>query len=201
MKKHQIFPVLVAACLGGLALAGCSQRAKTHYSLQRANAMFESGQFDRAESEYLNVLRADPRNAQAIGRLGLIYYNEGRFQKAAPYLYKGSEMSSSNLELRVKLGIICLAIGDRKEAHDQAAFVLKNNPANSEAPVLLAQSAAQGQFASLKQQFNGLIAQGDSAPLETALGILASRQDHVKDALEKFQRALNLKSQFAPAYD
>ncbi len=83
----------------------------------------------------------------------------------------------------------------------QAAFVLQNKPADPEAPMLFAESAGQGQIGDLQKQFHALIDQGDSAPLETAMGILATRQNHFKAALENFQRALNLDSRFAPAYD
>src|SRR5579863_709760 len=103
MKKNPIFLILSAACLLALAGAGCSQRAKTSHNLNLADQLFDSGQFDKAETEYLNALKAEPRNAKAIGRLGLIYFDEGRFQKAAPYLFKGSQLASTNLELRVKL--------------------------------------------------------------------------------------------------
>ncbi len=109
-----------ASCL--VALAGCSQRAKTSYNLARADALFDSGQFDQAETEYIKALNADSRNPKAIGRLGLIYYDEGRFQKAAPYLYNGSAMSSSNLALRVKLAQIYLAVGERKQANAAGGF-------------------------------------------------------------------------------
>ena len=201
MKNNHVVLILAGACLVALAGAGCSQRAKTTYNLSRADSLFDSGQFDKAEAEYLNALHANPRNPKAIGRLGLIYYDEGRFQKAAPYLYNGSEMSSSNLELRVKLAQIYIAVGERKQANDQAAFVFNNNPADPDAPVLLAESAAQGQLGDLQQKLNTLVAQADSPALETALGILSTRQNNFKAALENFQRALNLDSRFAPAYD
>ena len=87
MKRNHIFRLLAVTCLLALAGGGCSQRAKTHYNLSQADAFFDSGQLDKAETEYLNGLKADPRNPKAIGRLGVIYYDEGRFQKAAPYLY------------------------------------------------------------------------------------------------------------------
>ena len=201
MKRNHVLLIFAAAALLGLAGAGCSQRARTNYNLARADALFDSGQFDKAEAEYLNAFHTDPRNAKAIGRLGIIYYDEGRFQKAAPYLYNGSQMSSSNLELRVKLAQIYLAIGEHKQANEQAAFVFKNNPSDPDAPILLAESAAQGQIGDLREQLQALIAQGDSASLETASGILATRQNNFKAALENFQRALNLDSRFAAAYD
>lgn len=183
-----------------LAGAGCSKRAQTTYDLSAADRFYAAGQYDKAETEYLNALHASPQNARAIGRLGLIYFDEGRFQKAAPYLYKGSEMSSSNLELRVKLAQIYLAVGEVKKACEQADFVLKNNPGDPEAPVLLAQSVPAVQLGDLQKQLRGLAANGDNAGLETALGVVASRQNDLNTALETFQRALKLDPRSAAAY-
>jgi tetratricopeptide (TPR) repeat protein len=199
MKRKYVVLVVAAAFLG-LAVAGCSQRAKNSVNLERADRMFDSGQLNDAEIEYSNALHVDPQNARAIGRLGLIYFDQGRFQKAAPYLFRGSQLSSSNLELRVDLAQIYLAIGELSKAQEQAEFVLKNDPADAEAPVLLAQSTPVGQLSDLQQQLRGLAANGDSAALETGLGVLASRQNNFKPALEYFQRALRLDSRFAPTY-
>jgi tetratricopeptide (TPR) repeat protein len=79
-------------------------------------------------------------------------------------------------------------------------MVLKNNPSDPEAPVLLAQSSPPGQLGDLQKQLRGLAANADTAPLETALGVVYARQDNLKAALESFQRALSLDSRFAPAY-
>jgi tetratricopeptide (TPR) repeat protein len=200
MKQNPIIVILAAACLVALIGAGCSERAKTAYNLAAADRFYDSGQFDKAETEYLNALRAEPGNAKAIGRLGLIYFDEGRFEKAAPYLFRGSELSSSNLELRVKLGQIYLAVGELKQAHEQADFVLKSDPTEQDAAILLAQSTPPGQIADLQQELSSLVAKGDSPALETARGILATRQNNFKSALEYFQRAINLNSRFAATY-
>ena len=201
MKKNHIVQILAAAGLLALAGAGCSQRANKTYNLGPADQYFQSGQFDLAESEYTNALHADPDNATAIGRLGLIYFDEGRFQKAAPYLYKGSQLSSSNLELRVKLAQIYVAVGEMKEAQQHADFVFKHDPTDPDAPQLLAESAPPAQLGDLQRKLQSLAENADSPGLETALGIIATRKDNLKDALERFQRALSLDSKFAPAYD
>jgi tetratricopeptide (TPR) repeat protein len=200
MKKNPVILIFTAACLVALAGAGCSQRAKTNASLTSADRLFDSGQFDKAETEYLNALHTDPHNAKAIGRLGLIYFDEGRFQKAAPYLFEGSELSSSNLELRIKLARIYLAVGEVKKAREQVDVVLNNNPADPDAPILLAQSAPPAHLGDVQRQLRGLASKGDSAAIETALGVAASRQNNFEAAREAFQRALKLDSRSAAAY-
>src|ERR1700733_7861100 len=129
MKKIHIL-LMLSTVLLVVAGVGCS-RARKSYFLDQANHCFDSGQFDKAEAEYLNVIHVDPQNTQAVGRLGVIYFDEGRFQKAAPYLYKGSELDTNNLDLHLKLAQIYLVLGMLKEAHRESEFVLDRNPQDS----------------------------------------------------------------------
>jgi tetratricopeptide (TPR) repeat protein len=199
MKKIHLLLMLFAVLLV-IAGVGCSRAKKSHF-LTQADRWFASGQFDKAEIEYLNVIRVDPQNAQAIGRLGVIYFDEGRFQKAAPYLYKGSQLDTNNPDLHLKLAQIYLAIGMLKEAHGESAFVLDRNPQDPEAPVLFAQSVVKSNDLNATQRRLQALAQnGDDAAIETALGVLASRQHDYKTALMNFRHALSLDSHFAAAY-
>lgn len=201
MKKNHIVLIFVAAMLAGIVGAGCSAKMKKSYYLERANRFFDSGQFAQAEVEYLNVLHADPQDAEAIGKLGIIYFDEGRIQKAAPYLYKGSQMSATNLDLHLKLGQIYLALGRLKDAHGEAETVFEKNPKDGDAIVLFAQSISKpNDLITTQNKLHSLAQNGDSAALETALGIVASHQHDNKTALADFQRALALDSRFAAAY-
>jgi tetratricopeptide (TPR) repeat protein len=200
MKKIHLF-LMLSTILLVVAGLGCS-RAKKTYFLDQANRWFDSGQFDKAEIEYLNVIRADPQNAQAIGRLGVIYFDEGRYQKAAPFLYKGSELDTNNLDLHLKLAQIYLGLGMLKDAHRESAFVLDRNPQDPQAPVLFAQSVVkQNDLDTTRQRLQAIAQNGDDAAVETALGLLASNQHDSKTALTDFRRALALDSHFPAAYD
>jgi tetratricopeptide (TPR) repeat protein len=202
MKKYHVLLLFVVAALLVVAGAGCSAKVKKSYYLEQADRSFDAGQFDKAEVQYLNALHADPRDPVAMGRLGVIYFQEGRFQKAAPYLYNGCQLDTNNLDLRLKLAQIYLGVGMLKEANNEAGYVLDRNSQDHDAPVFFAQSipaaagidAAQHRLSSLARN------NGDNAGLETALGVLASRQHDFNTALADFQRALNLDNHFAPAY-
>jgi len=76
MKKitHIAF-LLAALVLLAAAGTGCTAKAKKIYHLSRADKFYDAGKLDRAEIEYLNVLRNDRANARAYGRLGVIYYD------------------------------------------------------------------------------------------------------------------------------
>ena len=202
MKKICFLLFLVAlAVVAGVIYASRSARAKTIYHMDRANRLFDAGQFDQAETEYLDALHADHRNALAISRLGIIYFDEGRLQTAAPFLLKASQLDTTNSDLLLKLGQIYLAIGDLKNAHDQAEFVLEQNPRDPLAPVLLAQSVATtNDIAAAQRKLAALAQSNDTPALETALGILASNSHDLRAAMAHFQRALGLDPHFAFAY-
>ena len=201
MKKIHLFSTLVAAALLAIVVSGCSSGAKKAYYLGRANHWFAAGQFDKAEIEYLNVLRVDPQNSMAFSRLGAIYFDEGRFQKAAPFLYKASQLDANNLDAHLKLAQVYLMTGMPQQAHDEAELVLNKNPQDTEAPILFAQSNVKpADIAAARQKLQTLARQSDTAALETSLGLLASRDNDDKTALTDFQRAITLDSHFAAAY-
>ena len=80
----RFLPGLLTAGVLAFLACGCSPRAKIARHLERANRYFDSGQYDKAEVEYINALRVDSLNPQAISRLGSIYYEQGRIGRAYP---------------------------------------------------------------------------------------------------------------------
>jgi tetratricopeptide (TPR) repeat protein len=194
MKKINGFIlVLLAAALLATVNTGCSAKAKKAYYLHKANRYFEAGQYDQAEIEYLNALRNDHENALAIGRLGTIYFNEGRLQQAVPFLLKGCELATNDLELRLKLGSFYLVAGKLKEARAEADFVLARNPQDDQAPLLLVAAAETPKgLEETRQRLQALTQKADGAALEIALGSIALRYRDFQTAEPAFKRAQTL---------
>jgi len=187
--------MLAMAMLLVVGGAGCSAKAKKAYHLSRANRFYDASQFDRAEVEYLNVLRYDSTNALAFGRLGLIYYEQGRVQRAAYFLGKGSQLATNDLNLRLKLGFIYTSAGQLKPAQDEAIFILGKNPQDDEAPLLLAETVGQQKdVAPVRQRLEALARNGDRAAIEVALGNLALRERDLATAGAAFKKAQALDS-------
>jgi len=195
---HSILIVFVVALLAGSG-AGCTSRVKASYHLKRADRYFDSGQYQWAEIEYQNVLRDDPQNAKAWDRLGEIYFNEGRGPETVPVLLQAEKIDSTNLDVRLKLAASYLQFGQPAEAAREASFVLSQNPRDEQAPLLLA-GAATNDLSAVRLRLQDLQQKGDSAPLETALGILALRQNDFKTAADCLQRAVALDSDFGDGY-
>lgn len=191
---------LAAVALLAAAGAGCTARFKASHHLKRADQFFNSGQYESAEIEYKNVLRNEPQNARAWDRLGDIYFNEGRGPETMPVLLRARQIDPDNLDVRLKLAAVCLASGQSKEAANEAAFVLSQNPRDELAPLLLVNSTATNDFGATRLELQELQRNADAAPLETALGILALRQNDLKTASNSFQRAVALNPDFSEAY-
>jgi tetratricopeptide (TPR) repeat protein len=201
MRKltHSI-PTLAAVLLLAFTGAGCTAKVKAGYHERRADRYFNAGQYERAIIEYENVLKNAPQNAQAWGRLGIIFFDEGRAAEAAQVLARAQQLDTNNLEVRLKLGDIYLSAGKLKEARDEASFVLDKNPRDPQAPILLAEAAATNQIAETRQRLQKLSPNGVTAPMEVALGILAIRQREVQTAEACFKNAVKLDPKFSDAY-
>ena len=190
MRKLHLFLILVVASFLAIGNTGCSAKAKASRHLQRADRYFDASKYDQAEVEYINVLRNDQQNAEAFGRLGIIYFEEGRYQSAAPLLLRGSQLATNNLELHLKLGFIYLAMGKSKEARDEASFVLERKPQDKDAPILLAEAATTPkEIAGARQQLQMLLHNGDKASVEVASGMLSFQERDFKAAEADFQHA------------
>jgi tetratricopeptide (TPR) repeat protein len=201
MRKLQLLLTLLIAGLLIVGGTGCTAKIKSAYHLKRANRYFDSGQYDKAEIEYLNVLYHGSQNAQAIGRLGVIYFEQGRLQRAAPFILKASQLTTNDLSVRLKLGLIYLAMGKPKEARDEADFILAQKPSDQEAPSLLAEAAAtQSDIDAARRQLQKISPGGDTAAIEVALGMLAFRTRDFKTAETNFTRAETLDPKFGAAF-
>ncbi len=196
-----LFPLLTAALLTSLT-AGCSAKARTARHLQRADNYFAAGQYAKAEIEYLNVLQRDRLNARAFGRLGTIYYEQGRLGHAYAFLTNACALTTNDTELHLKVGTIYLGLGRLKEAREQATLVLAKMPTHAEAPVLLAETATNRmELDELRQRLEKLSAQvGDTAPLQLAFGTLSFRGKDFKAAEASFKRALAIDSKSSAAH-
>ncbi len=199
-KSFQRVLSLAGVTLLLMAGTGCTAKMKASYHLKRAERYYDAGKSAQAEIEYKNVLRNAPQNAEAWTRLGLIYIDQGRPLEAASILVRANQLDTNNLDVRLKLGFIYLGIGKFKEARAQADFVLEHKPQDDQAPILLAETAGNtNELAAIRKRIEAMRQQGDSAPLEVAWGILATRQKDLKTAEASFNRATALNPKFGEA--
>ena len=185
--------------LFALALAlviGCSSESRKARHLERGERYFQAEEFERAELEYLNALRLDPANTRATRHLGLIYFEQGKPSLAYPFLMRATETNPKDIDVRIKLASVYLAGRRFKEARDQAALVLQQQPGNSEALVITAESTRNSaDINALRTTLSKLA--GDyqtNAAYHVALGTLAFRSKQPGEAEKEFNRALEIDS-------
>lgn len=127
----------VLACLTLLAVVGCSREARMQRHLQRADRLYQAGDYDRAEIEYRNALKYGGTNRTAVARLGMILHQQGRLLEAYAILRTATELDPDNADLRVAFGQSLLALGNVGGARTQAVAVLTRVPTHTEAWLLL----------------------------------------------------------------
>jgi len=195
MKKLLCLCAIVGAAgllvLGFLHTRPQARRARL---LARAGRDFSAGQFDAAEIEYVTLLRADRLNPEAIARLGIIYFDQGRGGMALPYLVEGRTLQPDNREVRLRLGLSYLAQGAFAQARAEADAILARHPRDGDAFLLLAEAAvAPADIADATRRLEHLPGPAaGGAPALVALGTLEFRQRHFPAAAARFQQALAL---------
>jgi len=194
------FAALVAVL--GLGWLGCSQASKLERHLQRAQARFAAGDYDRAEIECLNVLRLAPTNQAALRTLGLMAYEQGRFQRAFVLLNELKQSRPDDPDVRVRLGRCLFSGGQAREGRAEALFVLERQPTNSEALLLLVDSSATtNELREAQQRLeNARAVFGDTAGVELALGTVHMRLGNPRGAAAAFEKALALDPRSAGAH-
>jgi len=125
--------------LGGSA---CTKGARKARYLARADQDFKAERYDRAEIEYLGALRIAPSSAEAVSRLGVIYYRQGKFLQAFAYLQKGVQLQPENVESHAVLGRTFLALRGMKEARREAEWVMERQAGNEDALLMLGVTAS-----------------------------------------------------------
>jgi tetratricopeptide (TPR) repeat protein len=201
-KTTQSLLTLAAALLCVALITGCSAKARMVRHQRRADTYFAAGDYSKAEVEYLIALRLDHSNPHTFGRLGEIYYEQGRFRPAYAYTLRASELSPDDMDLHVKLGTLYLNLRATKEAAEQAGLILDKSPTNAAGPDILAESVtsrteieqAQKRLEKLSRQI------GDTAPLELGLGILDFAGGDLKGAETALKRALALNPKYASVH-
>jgi tetratricopeptide (TPR) repeat protein len=198
MLKRYLSGLLILAVLvaGG---AGCTKQVRKVRYLTRANRDFAAGNYDRAEIEYLKVFQVAPLDPTAMSKLGVIYYDQGRYLRALSFLKKAAELTPDDPAVRLKLSLTELTFRQVKEARQDAERVLQKQPGQPEALAVLAGTALTAKdIVATTQQIGKLRQQDKDRPgYHLAVGILFLRQGQLTNAQTEFNKALELDPKLA----
>ena len=201
-RSTQALLTYAALALCAAFLTGCSAKAKLARHQQRGDSYFAAGDFSKAEVEYLVALRLDVNNAHTVSRLSDIYYQQGRYGRAFPFVQRACELATNDVGMQVQLGSIYIIMRKAKEAKQVAEYILELSPTNSEAPSILAESVTTlTELGPVQKRLEQLSKQiGDTAPIEVAYGILNYATGDVKASETALQRAITLDPKSTSAY-
>ena len=189
---RRINPRVLAGLLIAIVATGCSPEAKKSGFLKRADSYFQSGEYDKAKIEYLNLLKADPQNATAIRQLGIIWFEQGAPLNAAPFLLRARDLVPDDLDARAKLAMVFMSVGQFEEARKEALAILERSPDQDEAMLLLAEtSRTQRELDEAGQRLRSLNA-ADKAGIHLALASLSLRKKDVASAETEVKKALSV---------
>jgi len=201
MKSKLIVLLLACASLLALGVTGCSKESKKAGHLKRAQAYFDSGDYDRAEIEYKNVLRYDQTNHAAIRNLGVMCFDQGRPLQAYALLNQARQDNPEDFEVRLRLATLYLASGNATNARQEALLLVARQPTNALVLLLLADSSATNDLSDTEQRFANLKSTGgDSSALHLANGVVKIRRGDTAGAEVEIRQALALDPKSSPAH-
>lgn len=201
MLNHHTTPIFALLAVA-LACGGCSKEARKIRYLSSANRDFAAGQYDKAEIEYLKVLQVAPAHPTAISRLGLIYYEQGRFPQAVVVLKRATELAPDDSDLRLKLCITEFSLGQVQNARQDAERFLQKQPGQDDALLVLAQTAfTLKDIQDTTQQITKMRQQDQDRPgYHLALAALYLRQGQLTNVAPELNQALALDPKLPATY-
>lgn len=127
IKKLLIFSLCLI-----LTACGSPEDRKAEY-FQKAEALYEQGEFEKARLEYKNVLQIDPEDIQAHYKLGQTQENLQEWRAAAGHYNKVIELDPTHTKARIAMGQFYMLARALDKAEEEAKTALENDPENADA--------------------------------------------------------------------
>ena len=128
----------------GTAVSACAldpESAKQKY-FARAEQYFLEKKSDEAIVEYRNALQRDPKFADARFKLGEAYVAKNDYRNAYPEYIRAADLKPDDLAIQARAGNILLLGRRFDDARTRARAILKIDPSNLEALILLGNALA-----------------------------------------------------------
>ena len=140
-RTPRAWPRVVAMLLITLLVACESPEEKEARHYERGVELYEEGQDEKAMVEFQNVLRLNPKNAEAMYYFGLIHQRGGRLEPAFVAFQQASIERTDFMAAQVKLGEAALALENTEAALKAAETIAKREPDNPDALAIRASLA------------------------------------------------------------
>lgn len=168
--------------------------------LEEGLAHHQAGRLEDAEACYLDVVAAEPENAEAMKLIALVLAAQGEFEDAQSYATAATELNPNNGDYWHVLGRISLDAGDAEVAQTALEKALDKNPTEPlEVNVDLAASYAMRGSWEASLAIGAAQSQAypnDVRALQIAATAAAALEKH-DTALDYYVRAININDQDA----
>ncbi len=197
MKKKMVSKKALSLCLGVslLALSGCdsAQDREAKY-LNKAQAYFDEGNYEKMQIEVKNVLQINPKNSDARYLMALGEEKEQNWRKMFALLSAVVEEKPDHYDAQLKLGRLFLFSKNLEVATEKAELVLAvqaNNPdaLSLKASILLLNKDKEGAVALLNQALTAEPGHYDASLLLISILNSEKKVDEIKTVLEKALQA------------
>lgn len=184
-------PLVALLVLAGL-LCGCGREERARRQAAAAESYFRSGDYDRAEIGYRNLLKDRPGDVLACERLGTIWLERGEPLQAARWLAKAKGLDPGNLGVRVRLAKALHALGAHPDAREELRLVLKVSPDHGQALLAFAETSESAEeLAEAKRSLDAL-SEAPQPPVLLAAALVAIRQGDTAGGEAAVRRACSL---------
>ncbi len=159
---------IFAAAVLALLVACASPEEKAAAYVAKAQALYDAGEYEPAGLEARNAAQVEPKNAKARYLMALIAEHKEDYKGMFGHLMVAADADPANIEARLKLGMVFVAIGDWTSAAEQSDALLKLAPEDARVVLLQARIDLQ----------NGNLSAG-RAGLEKSIQLDPSNSDPV----------------------
>ena len=170
-------------------IVSCTPAAKKARYAKRGEDYFKAGDYDKAKIEYLNVLKVDQRDANAYGRIGAMWLDEGAPLRAGAFLHKATELAANNIDNHLKLARVYLAMGRAADARKEAMTVLEKAPDSGQALFILVDAAQKPEDVAAAEQELQKFPHHDNADYYLASAGIAGKKSDIAGVEAAVQRA------------
>lgn len=186
-RKYSYLAIVLAI----FALSGCaSKEERLAEHLAKGKALYAESNFDKARLEFKNVLKIDPKNAEAYYGMGVIEERQRNWQKAFANYSQAVEVMPTHAAAKAKLGKFYLMSGDTEKTERIARELLAANSKDVAGRILSAALTArkgdrEKAIAQVEAVFRDAPKDNDAAALLAMLYLRNKQPDQAEAVIRK----------------
>jgi tetratricopeptide (TPR) repeat protein len=163
--------------------------------------LFQDGRTAEAVAEYKRALAANPDHAKSHNNLALALVELGELEEAAGH-FRASLAIEPKAEIYSDLGFTMAQLGKSQEALADYQKALDLDPNCASAHFNLAVTFVRaGDFAEAESHYRQALPGRATAETHNGLGYVLAHQGRAEEAIAEFRKAIDIDSQFTPAYN